>query len=206
MPPTRRLAALCAGLLLLAAIGCTTTPQAPQLDPLPPPAAEVPAANLPESLREWNWTDAQRSGSCVHASLVYHLRWQNQLQTADWWRRTHAGGETAQSIRQHLDRAGLRYEYTEAADPAFLIEATRNRRGAIIWYYDLHCVHFCGFTNDRGRLEAIICDNNRVERFIRIPAGEFCNNWAGYGGFALSVTGEPVSPPLAPAYQPKAPT
>lgn len=179
---------------------CGCTPK-PTLIPVPPPAAEVPVANLPEILREWNWVDRGGSGSCVHASLVYHLRWQNQLELAEWWRKNHAGGETATTIRQHLDRAGLEYEYTLNADPRFLEWATETRRGSIIWFYPRHCVHFCGFATVKGQKYALICDNNRVEQYIRVPADEFVSRWAEYGGFALSVLGSPVPPPLFPAYR-----
>ncbi len=183
--------------------GCTS---APQLVPGPAPIKESPAANLPKSLRAWNWVDANGSGSCVHASFVYHLRWQNELQLADWWKSKYAGGETASSIRRKCDAAGVRYRYTESADEEFLNWCTATRRGAIIWYYPAHCVHFCGFGKDRGGNQvAWICDNNRIARFIAIPRREFVRNWAGFGGFALSAIGqvepfEPVPAPLVPAH------
>lgn len=187
-----------------AAAGGCVAPVTPsrQMEIVMPPPAEVPIANLPEKLREWNWTDPQGHGSCVHASTVYHLRWQNQLELAEWWRQNHAGGETDSSIRRYLDQAGLEYEYTVTADPAFLQKATDSRRGAIIWFYTYHCVHFCGLVEINGKRYAMICDNNRVEEYIRVPYEEFCRRWKEYGGFALSVTSfSPVPPPLYPAWR-----
>jgi hypothetical protein len=168
----------------------------------PSGALEVPVANLPGPLREWNWTDSQGSGSCVHASTVYQLRWQNHLELAEWWRKSHAGGETASSIRGYLDKAKVPYQFTEAADPAFLDWATKTRRGAIIWFYPSHCVHFCGFAkNEKGDEVAMLCDNNRVERFIAVPRAQFLVKWREYGGFALSVMFSPVPPPLFPGWE-----
>lgn len=193
---------LCLGLVVVLA-GCQT-PQVlrPSMIVNAPPPAEVPVANLPELLREWNWTDSRGSGSCVHASTVFHLRWQNQIEWADWWRRTYAGGETDSSIRRYMDSAGLKYEYTLTADPAFLQKATDSRRGAIIWFFPYHCVHFCGLAEVDGKKYAYICDNNRIEQYIRVEYSEFCRRWKEYGGFALSVTSfSPVPPPLYPAYR-----
>lgn len=185
------------GLIVVSIVaGCDYHPPIRRIE-APPESIEHPVANLPESLREWNWTDAGGAGSCVHASTVYQLRWQNRLDLASWWRKSHAGGETARSIRDYYDKAKVPYRFTEEADPAFLDWCTKTRRGAIIWYYPSHCVHFCGFATDSGGNEyAYICDNNRVEKFIRIPRATFLTKWRGYGGFALSAMYSPVPPPL----------
>lgn len=203
---TLRHPAILAACVFAAAGGCVPAPSIParQMEIVMPPPREIPVANLPEKLREWNWTDSGGSGSCVHASTVYHLRWQNQIEWAQWWRDNHAGGETDSSIRRYLDRAGLEYEYTLNADPEFLQKATDSRRGAIIWFYPYHCVHFCGLAEVDGRKYAFICDNNRVEQYIRVEFSEFVRRWKEYGGFALSVTSfSPVPPPLYPAWRPR---
>ncbi len=190
----------CLLLFLIAVCGCDSTPA---VRPVKPPPLEVPAANLPRPLREWNWTDRNGAGSCVIASSVYHLRWQDKLSIADRLRRTYAGGQTATSIRNIWTREGIPHVYTEAGDPAFLDWASRTRRGAIIWYFPSHCVHFCGFSMVDGQEFAVLNDNNRIDGMIKIPRSEFLRNWRGYGGFACTALFAP-SPPLPwPAYEPE---
>lgn len=185
-------------------IGCETPATMP-LQLTPPPAPEIPAANLPTKLRQWNWTDRFGSGSCGHASLVYHLRWQGQLALAQWWRDNHAGGVTATSICNDCTAAGIDFVCTRTADPAFLDWASRTRRGAIIWFFDAHCVHFCGFAKIDGREYALLCDNNRVDQFIRIERTEFLQRWKGYDGFALSTVFPPAPPNLYPIFKQSTP-
>lgn len=182
--------------------GCAGPSAGPDLSIVPPPPAEVPAANLPAPLRPYNWTDRAGSGSCVNASTVFMLRWRAEPELAQWWRENHAGGETANSIRSHHDRAGLKYVYTTSADGSLLDWATETRRGAIIWFYPRHCVTFCGFhQGDDGREYAYLNDNNRPQQFIRIERSEFLRRWAGYGGFALSILNPPVPPRLYPGFR-----
>ncbi|WP_417745083.1 hypothetical protein [Rosistilla oblonga] len=173
----------------------------PTTKPVPPPAAEIPVANLPLDLREWNWTNSRGVGSCAHASFVYHLRWQNQLELADQWRATHSGGESALTMQRAVRAAGLPFCATTTADPDFLDWASRTRRGAIIWFFKDHAVHFCGFANVDGQEFAILCDNNRVERYLRVERSEFLQRWKQYDGFALSTTFSPVPPTLFPAFE-----
>ena len=186
-------------MLLVALSGCVAPAKpAPEQRLLPPMAApEVPVANLPVSLRPFNWVDSRGSGSCVNASTVFNLHWSNQPQLADWWRRSHAGGETSTTIRQHHDARQLRYFYTLRADPALLDWCTATRRSALIWFYPSHCVNFCGFHKDEsGREMAYLLDNNRPRSFIKVERSKFIREWAGYGGFALALAAPPVPPPL----------
>lgn len=189
-------------LLICCCAGCDMPAelQMPAVKPLQA-ITELPAANLPESLRPHNWTDRGGSGSCVNASTVYNLHQTNQPAKADHWRRTYAGGETDSSIRRKLDNEGLQYYFTRQADPELLRWATDTRRSALIWYYQSHCVNFVGFHRDPSRptddtVYAWLCDNNRPQRYIRIPYDEFTRKWAGYGGFGLSLAAPPVPPPL----------
>ncbi len=48
------------------------------------------------------------------------------------------------SIRTKWRAANIPFVSTESGDPDFLEWASRTRRGAIIWYFPSHCVHFCG--------------------------------------------------------------
>lgn len=175
--------------LLLVTAGCSTSESWRELPDAPP---EVPPANLPLSLREKNWTSASGSGSCVIASTVYHLRWNGKPQIAQIFRDNYAGGQTATSIQQKWKAAGIPYACTESGDPDFLEWASNTRRGAIIWYFDSHCVHFCGFSRINNREYALLCDNNRVANYIRIPKEQFLREWRGYGGFACSTLFPPA--------------
>lgn len=181
--------------------GCAVIEQPIRLLP-PIGVTEVPAANLPVSLRPHNWVDSRGSGSCVHASTVFNLQWANQPAKADWWRRSHAGGETSTSIRQYHDSAGLLYYFTlpdpdRKVDPALLEWATRTRRSCLIWYYTAHCVNFVGFHRGQDGVQyAHLIDNNRPGQVIRIEREKFLKAWAGYGGFALALADPPSPPPL----------
>lgn len=180
--------------LLASSIGCVESDRLVRLPDQPP---EIPASNLPLPLRQKNWVDARGSGSCVIASTVYHFRWMGQPQIADYFRKTYAGGQTDTSIRKFWRAAKIPYACTgdiqndkdadmAYGDPEFLEWASRTRRGAIIWYFDSHCVTFCGFSKIDRQEFALLCDNNRVEKFIRIPKRQFLTNWRGYGGFACT--------------------
>lgn len=194
-----RTAIFAIGLGLALAVGCEVPRPATVANV--PPAAEIPVANLPANLREWNWLSPQQSGSCVHASTVYHLRWHGRYDLAKRWRSKYSGGETARSIQQKWTAEGIPYRCTEEGDPAFLEWATANRHGAIIWFFPSHCVHFCGLAVVDGKQFAVLCDNNRVEKYIRIPYAEFVTRWREYGGFACSTTWSPAAPLAWPAYR-----
>ncbi|QDV56495.1 hypothetical protein [Rosistilla oblonga] len=199
---TCRVAGFGVCLILLCLVGCNGSLESvPATQPVPPPAAEIPVANLPVDLREWNWTNRLGIGSCAHASFVYHLRWQNQLELAERWRATHSGGESATSMQRAVRAEGLPFNATTTADPAFLDWASRTRRGAIIWFFKDHAVHFCGWATVDGIEYAILCDNNRIERYLRVERSEFLRRWKQYDGFALSTTFSPVPPALFPAFE-----
>lgn len=183
--------------------GCSVQPVAhplPQIVPTMRPS-EVPGANLPVDLRPYNWTDSRGSGSCANASSVYNLHWSGLPDVASWWRRTYAGGETAQSLRQKHEAAKQPHFYTLNADPVLLDWATKTRRSAVIWYYPSHAINFTGFHRDPSspsdpKVYAWLLDNNRPQNFIKVERDKFLRNWAGYGGFALSLAAPPVPPPL----------
>ena len=156
---------------------------------------EIPWMNLPRELREWNWG----GGSCVHASTVMCFRWQGDLQRAAYWRRTYSGGETSYGLRQKLDANGIRYHYSaRAGDESVLEYASRTRRGAVIFYYPVHSICFCGFAVKDGQEHAVLLDNNRIDNFIWVEKQSFLKHWRGYGGFALVLLGNPA--PRLPYY------
>jgi hypothetical protein len=208
-----------ARLVVLAMIACTLLGCAELVGPQPAPTpkpVELPIANLPRSLREWNWG----GGSCVHASTVMHFRWHGAMELADFWRKTYAGGESYNGLTSKLNRnkipfysisggggqdvAGEFVSFMDQHNLAWygtfngaedvLERCTKERRGGVIFYYPNHSIWFCGFTPDRT--QAIVLDNNRIDSFIAIPKDKFLREWRGYGGVCIvPQIGEP-RPPL----------
>lgn len=161
--------------------------------PLPAPTVEQPPANLPAALHQRNWTGPKNQGSCVHASITNHLRWMNEFELGERWRATYSDGEWDSRLRQRLDAAGVDYSFTLKADPRFLDWASNTRRGAILWWKPSHCCTFMGWVTRDDRQYAAILDNNYPGRFELTPREQFIRLWAGYGGFALTVMGDPAS-------------
>ncbi|MEM9367520.1 MAG: hypothetical protein AAGD07_16125 [Planctomycetota bacterium] len=196
---TRSALALIALSLCIAFCGCK-----PNIELAKPPKPERPdAVNLPVELREWNWVDGRRQGSCAVASSISMMRWHNQMAAADYMRRNFGGGQTESSLKRKLDSmidAGYPVSYvsTSNGDPHFLEWASKTRRGAVLFFFPRHCVTFCGFsTDDRGREVALLLDNNRVRTFLAIPKDQFLRDWRNkYTGFALTLIGPPIPPPL----------
>ncbi len=126
----------------------------------------------------------QRKGSCCIASTCSMAEWTGQPELAQFFRKSYSGPQTQISIQQKLTAANVPFVCTEYADPKLLEYATRTRRMAIVWFYDRHCVTFCGFGWDQGQEVAWLLDNNRVESFIPVPKREFLYRWKySYGGF-----------------------
>lgn len=199
----------CVAILLLAllATGCEKEIQYVSNTPPPP---EVPRVNLPEAMRQKNWTSRTAAkygqGSCVHASTVMAFRWQNEIELAEKWRRSYSGGETASSIlskyrSNRIPYCALTvYDQSEQnpdrfGNPEFLEWASETRRGAIIWFKPSHCCFFVGFCFRNGREEAVIIDNNSISRFEYYEKMDFLRKWRSYGGFAATPI---ISPPAAP--------
>ena len=164
MPTLARL--MLVALAALCLCGCDLDEQ-PAATPKP---IELPIVNIPRAEREWNWG----GGSCVHASTVMHLRWQNAMELADYWRKTYSGGESYNGLTSKLNRNRVPFYATaggggqdiaraEATDFASFISGrggsygtlhgdvdvlercTAERRGGVIFYYPNHSILFCGF-------------------------------------------------------------
>ncbi len=178
-------------LMLLVLAGCDSG--VVNVRALSTPEPEQPPANLPVQLHQRNWTGSLGQGSCVHASLVNHLRWLNRFELGERWRTTYADGEWDSRLRDRLDAAGIDYSYTLKADPRFLDWASATRRGAILWWKPAHCCTFVGWIERDGKQYAAILDNNYPGRFELTPREQFIRLWAGYGGFALTVLNDPSS-------------
>ena len=184
--------------MLVLLIGCdgVITFESPSKPKCPPgkqcpdegkcPFALVPPMDLPVELRERNYG----GGSCFHAGTIAVLRHQNLHKIADYWRANFSGGASVGTIASIAEKIGLRYAYTNIGDPKFLEWVSRTRRGASITYYSNHAILFCGYIGDT----AILMDNNRVEKEIKVPKAEFIRNWRGYGGQAFTTVYSPDPP------------
>jgi hypothetical protein len=179
--------------------GCTGEKQVRSLPVRPP---EQPPANLPVSLHQRNWLGPKKQGSCVHASLVNHMRWLNMPEMAERWRSTYGDGEWDDQLRRRLNAANLDYVYTNRSDPRFLDWCSQTRRGAICWWKPSHCCTFVGWvTGKDGNEYAAILDNNYPGKYEYTPREQFIRLWAGYGGFALSLVNEPASSVTYKSYE-----
>lgn len=184
----RALNAVTWALVLLCLLVFVTGCESKQWRELPCPMVEVPAANVPASLRYRNWPDRNGSGSCVIASSCSLFEWANRPDLARKFRQSYAGGQTESSIKAKYRDNQIQYvapsRDQDYGDPALLEWASATRRAAIIWYFPNHCVTFCGFSQWQGKEVAWLLDNNRTERFIPIPKNQFISEWRKYGGFA----------------------
>ncbi len=207
------LTALCQVTMASAALlsGCNVVGRAKAT----PKPVEIPVANVPRSLREWNWG----GGSCVHAATVAVFRWQNAMDLAAYWRKTYSGGESYEGLTSKLQRNKVPYYSSSSGggqdiagfnryvkslegqwygtlngDVDVLERCTIDRRGGTIFYYPNHSIMFCGFTPD-GK-DAVVLDNNRIEKYIVIEKKEFIRKWRGYGGVCVVPTIGNPRPPI----------
>jgi hypothetical protein len=149
---------------------------------------ELPAVNVPYEMRQYNYTPG---GSCVHASLITLLRWQNRSEEARMWRREFRGGEWATSMSRKMDSRGIRYAYTVEGDVEFLEWACRTRRGAGVTVKGgAHMVTLVHLDDEW----AALLDNNDISKHIWLPRQEFIDEWHRSLGWAVT----PVYSPLAP--------
>lgn len=189
---------------LLVLLGCDTAAQVEWVVNKNVPDIEVPNANLPPDMHQKNWVDRGGAGSCVHASTVYALRWQGADELAEWWRRNHAGGETARTITNQYAQAGVKFCATFDGDPNFLDWVSSTRRAAIFWWKPYHCCTFLGWSNVDGKVVGVVADNNRPGVYEYHDRETLIRKWRGYGGFAaVPMVGSPHSPLFWPSLVPK---
>jgi len=138
------------------------------------------------NLRQQNYL----GGSCVHASMITILNWQHKEKEAEYWRTNFSGACSKATLIRNANSLGLDIAYVENGDPNFLEWCSRTRRGAVIFYYENHCITFCGYTNNY----AILIDNNSIHEVDKIPKSKFLSDWKAYGGFALTPVYAPTPP------------
>ena len=166
-------------------------------------SAELPV-NLPSSLHQENW-GPDDDGSCTHAAMVYLLHWQGQHDLAQWWRKSHVGGETPGELHAKLDAAGIRYAATvEDRDVSFLELAVATRRGCGVkvtvppYRYCATCRETHGGSHmvllvNLTATHVTLLDVNDMQH-TRVPLEVFLANWLNAGSWAVT----PVYSPAAP--------
>lgn len=172
--------------LMLCATGCEV---AIQYDGTPSqPTHHV--CDVPVALRQANWVSRTGSGSCAHATMVTALRRQDRPKSADWWRQTHAGGATPESMMRDLDAAGFRYVVTvNQNDVSFLEWAIRTHRGCGVTIMGgRHMVFLCDLTPTQAGL----IDNNHPEQIQWVEREAFLTEWRNSYSWAIV----PVYSPL----------
>src|SRR5690606_3559060 len=106
----------------------------------------------------------------VHASLVMAMRVQGRDDLAAQWRKSHSGGETWYSTRQHLQRAKVPYADThDAKNLAFIKWACENQLSVVVGVTvktwgggtGYHAVLVVEFNDDYVK----ILDNNHTEAY-----------------------------------------
>jgi len=150
---------------------------------------EVPTVNLPLSLRQSNWIE-HGYGSCVWASLISLLRWQDRDDLAATIDKNYGGGEYLPGIGKKLNAINVDYAVARG-DQGFLEWACNTRRGAAVSIrYGGHMVALVHIN------DSYVCllDNNNTAMYVWIPRDEFMENWRQSGGWAFTPVYSPVPP------------
>lgn len=158
---------------------------------------EYPTVNLPVSLRQRNWKDANKVGSCAYASLISALRWGCQDDKAAAIRRDHSGaahmgtGDNHLTLMEELDDEQIAYDFTSQTSTAFLELALTTRRGAAVTVMGgKHMVLLVHLDSD----VAGILDSNGVDGIAWFPREKFLSEWKYSGGWAVALIYDPAPP------------
>jgi hypothetical protein len=161
-------------------------------------ASERPIVNLPAELREENWLGSNGEGSCVHATMVMLLRWQQQEGVASHWRETYGDGEYADStwnpesnLAIKLDSENVRYAYCIDGDERFLEWALATRRGCGVTV--LGGAHMVALVHLDDEWAGIL-DNNRPDQIIWMRRAKFLAEWKHSNGWAVTPVYTPAPP------------
>ena len=153
-----------------------------------------PVNRLEKALQTENYA----GGSCAHAATIDSLMAQGRADLAARWRASYSGGASLGTLRSAADRLNVDYAYTSSGDMGFLDWCSRTRRPACIFYYTRHAITFVGFEGGM----AILLDNNKPGKEIRVGRAEFKREWDAYGrsyghtgGVAFAAVYSPAPPP-----------
>jgi len=153
---------------------------------------EVPIVNPPLALRPRNWSQGrQENGSCMWASTIALLRWQEQYTLANRLRQTRGGGEVPSGFSARLAAAGVRHQVESDGSVEFLEWACRERYGAVVVIHGgAHAVCLVHMS-----AEAVyLLDTNSPKKYKRIPRQVFLRDWKKSGGWAFVPLYNPASP------------
>ena len=185
--------ALCEIMLLVGVglVGC-------QPEPAPLAITRVsrehtPAVDIPRPWRMTNWA-FHGEGSCVHASLVTLLHWQEQHRLAQWWQAAYAGAEHPQRLSERLNRAGVRFAEVRTGDVRFLEWAVRTHRGCAVTVE--RATHMVCLVHLDARWAGLV-DSNAPQQIRWVPRREFLADWTS-GSLTWAVTPVYVPPPPYP--------
>lgn len=132
-------------------------------------------------------------GSCVHASLITAMRYQGKPELAEWWRRTHWGGEFPHTTAQQLREAQVPFAMTLGDDNVgFLQWAVDNGLGCgVAINGGRHMILLVEMTRTR----VCLYDNNNVRRLYWLPRKRFLQNWSDAGSWGVTPVLKRVPPP-----------
>lgn len=159
---------------------------------------EVPVVNLPIELRETNWRGPLGEGSCVHATMVMLMRWQQEYRLAEHWRQTYADGEYADdswnsgsNLATKFNQENVRYAYTIEGDEKFLEWAIATRRGAGVTVKGGRHMVALVHLDDK---QAGLLDNNSIDEIIWVDRDRFIAEWKNSNGWAVTPIYTPAPP------------
>lgn len=152
-----------------------------------------PAMDLPKSERQHNWSvGVVGNGSCVVASTMNLLRWQNRPDLAARLKK-HGGGQSCYSWNNILDAEGIKHTFTyKKNDVAFLEKAIAERRGCAVGIYPSkthdpnHMVCLVDLTDTKA---CILGDN--FCQYYWVDRDEFLANWKSANSWAVSTSYPP---------------
>ena len=184
---------LAVALLSLVLTGCDVVVHLgePDMGRTPAVKTEYPTVNLPIPARQSNWLGSKNEGSCVHATMISLLRWQNRPGMADYWRHTMAMASGLKTLLRSLTTMGYGTPTLQMAILRFLEWACSTRRG-------------CGVTVMGGKhmialvhLDsewAGILDNNDIDTITWVPRDTFMAEWQNSNGWAVTPIYSPAPP------------
>ncbi len=170
------------------AIGCDHGLQQPVAEIVAMPELELAGPREHTArLRQSNWVSKQAEtygqGSCVFASLISHVQWQNR----PIWLSTFAANSLVvkpKQVHRQTGRDEGRVRRTgvlvhASCGSRFLDWCDEQRRGCILWWKPYHCCTFRGWIQRGDKQYAVILDNNHTNQPELIEREQFIRLWAG---------------------------
>lgn len=154
-------------------------------------AAEPQFCDLAPEYRQSNWG---KPGSCGYASNCSAMRWIQLFSDAAYWRGHYSHALNLVHNEELLKAAGIHYVSTADGDERVLDYGIQSRRGAIIYWgpHGNHITYLIGRENGN----AVILDNNHVNKLTILPYGEWRKSWRAQGGCAIVLLDGQVPPPV----------